>query len=74
MQALMLDPRFKSLILIFNSFIGSELGVAIATKYDRKSLYSTLLILITIYIHYLKLKVLLLINLMKTIVWISLKW
>jgi hypothetical protein len=34
----MLDPRFKSLILISNS-IGHELGVAIATKFDKKSLY-----------------------------------
>jgi len=42
MQALMLDPRFKSLVLISNSFIGSELGVTIGTKFDRKSLYSIL--------------------------------
>jgi hypothetical protein len=41
MQALMLDPRFKSLILISNS-IGHELGVAIATKFERKSLYCIL--------------------------------
>jgi hypothetical protein len=44
MQALMLDPRFKSLILIFNSFIGHELGVAIVIKFERKSLYSILLL------------------------------
>jgi hypothetical protein len=44
MQALMLDPRFKILIFISNYFIGSELGVAIATKFDRKSLYSILLL------------------------------
>ncbi len=42
MQALMLDPRFKSLIFVSNSFIGRELGVAIATKFDRKFLYSIL--------------------------------
>jgi hypothetical protein len=39
MQALMLDPRFKSLILISNPFIDHELGVAIAIKFDEKSLY-----------------------------------
>jgi len=44
MQALMLDTRFKSLIFISNSFIGRELGVAIATKFDRKFLYSILLL------------------------------
>jgi hypothetical protein len=39
MQALMLNPRFKSLILISNFFIGHELGVAITTKFERKFLY-----------------------------------
>jgi hypothetical protein len=39
-QALMLGPRFKNLILISNSFIGHELGVAIA-----KSLKGNLYIL-----------------------------
>jgi hypothetical protein len=34
MQALMFDRRFKILIFISNSFIGRELGVAIATKFD----------------------------------------
>jgi hypothetical protein len=38
MLALMLDPRFKSLILIF-SFIDHEHGVAIVEKYDKKSFF-----------------------------------
>jgi hypothetical protein len=38
----MLDPRFKSLISISSSIIGYELGMAIATKVDKKSLYSIL--------------------------------
>ncbi len=42
MQSLMLDPRFKSLISISSSIIGYELGMAIATKVDKKSLYSIL--------------------------------
>jgi len=44
MQALMLDPRFKSLILISNYFIGHEFRVTIVTKFERKSLYSILLL------------------------------
>jgi hypothetical protein len=40
----MLNPKFKSLILISNFFIGHELGVAIATKFENKSLYSILLL------------------------------
>jgi hypothetical protein len=44
MQTLMLDLRFKRLILISNSFIGHELGVAIATKFERKSLNCILLL------------------------------
>jgi hypothetical protein len=42
LQVLMLDPRFKSLKLIF-SFIGCEHEVAITEKYDRKSLFLMLL-------------------------------
>jgi hypothetical protein len=41
MFSLMLDPRFKSLSLV-SSFIGREQGVAIAEKYDLKSLYPML--------------------------------
>jgi hypothetical protein len=44
MQALMLDPRFLSSILISNSFIGRELGLAMAKKFDGKSLYPVLLL------------------------------
>jgi hypothetical protein len=44
----MLDPRFKSLNLIF-FLIGCEHGVAIVEKYDRKSLFPTFLI----YYHHL---------------------
>jgi hypothetical protein len=42
MLALMLDPRFKSLILIF-SCIHHEHGVAIVEKYDKKSFFPMLL-------------------------------
>jgi hypothetical protein len=42
MLSLMLDPRFKSLCLVF-SFIGREQGVAIVEEYDSKSLYPMLL-------------------------------
>ncbi len=42
MLSLMLDPRFKSLCLVF-SFIGREQGVAIVEEYDNKSLYTMLL-------------------------------
>jgi hypothetical protein len=42
MQALILDPKFKSFILIFIFFIGRELGVAIATKFVRKFIHSIL--------------------------------
>jgi hypothetical protein len=38
MLVLMLEPRLKSLILIF-SFINHELGVTIATHYERKYLF-----------------------------------
>ncbi len=38
MEAFMLDSRFKSLILISNSFLATKLRVAIATKFDRKFL------------------------------------
>jgi hypothetical protein len=51
MHALMLDPRFKSLILIFNYFLILELGVAIATKFDRKFLYSILLLIFYHHFH-----------------------
>ncbi len=44
MEGFMFDPRFKSLILIFNSFIGHELRAAIATQFDRKFLYYILLL------------------------------
>ncbi len=42
MQALMLDPNFKSLKLIF-SFFHCEHEVAITEKYNRKSLFLMLL-------------------------------
>jgi len=42
MVALMLDPIFKSLILI-SSFIHHEHGVAVAEKYDKKSIFPMLL-------------------------------
>ncbi len=42
MLTLMLDPRFKNLILI-SSFIDREHGVAIAEKYDKKSFFPMLL-------------------------------
>jgi hypothetical protein len=48
MLALILDPRFKSLKVIF-FLIGCEHGVAIVEKYDRKSLFSMFLI----YYHHL---------------------
>jgi hypothetical protein len=38
---LMLNLRLKSLRIIF-SFVGKEQGVALATEYDRKSLYPML--------------------------------
>jgi hypothetical protein len=38
---LLLDPRFKSLHIIF-SFIGREQRVALVKEYDRKTLYSLL--------------------------------
>jgi hypothetical protein len=38
----MLNPRFKSLHLIF-SFIGYEEGLIIVKEYDKKSLYTMLL-------------------------------
>jgi hypothetical protein len=42
MLSLMLDPRFKSLCLIF-SFIGYGEGVNIVEEYDIQSLYRMLL-------------------------------
>jgi hypothetical protein len=39
MLTFILDPRFKSLKLIF-SFIVHKYGVAIIKEYDRKSLFS----------------------------------
>jgi hypothetical protein len=42
MLSLMLDPRFKTLHLV-SSFIGREQGKAIMEKYDKKSLFPTLL-------------------------------
>jgi len=41
MISLMLDPRFKSLRIVF-SFVGREQGVVLVEKYDRKSLYPML--------------------------------
>jgi hypothetical protein len=38
MLSLMLDPKFKSLCLIYY-FSGCEEGVVITKKYDRKFLY-----------------------------------
>jgi len=38
MLALMLDPRFNNLCLMF-SFIGRDQGVAIVKQYDIMSLY-----------------------------------
>jgi hypothetical protein len=73
MLTLMLDPIFKRLRLIF-FLIGGELGVAIATKYDKKSLF---LMLLKSYHHLhplLQLKVPLLSHLMKTTIWIFLRW
>jgi hypothetical protein len=48
MLALILDPRSKSLKLIFFS-IGCEHGVSIVEKYDRKSLFPMFLM----YYHHL---------------------
>jgi hypothetical protein len=42
MLALMLDPRFKSLCLMY-SFIGHDQGIAIVEQYDTMSLYSMLM-------------------------------
>jgi hypothetical protein len=42
MLCLMLNLRFKSLHIIF-SFFGHEEGVNIVEKYDRRSLYPTIL-------------------------------
>jgi hypothetical protein len=42
MLALMLDPRLKSLHLVF-SFIGHDQGVAIVEQYDTMSLYFMLM-------------------------------
>jgi hypothetical protein len=42
MLSLMLDPRFKSLHLIF-SFIGREEGISIVDEYDKRTLYPMLL-------------------------------
>jgi hypothetical protein len=42
MLYLMLDPRFRSLHLIF-SFVGLEECVSIRDEYDRKTLYPMLL-------------------------------
>jgi len=41
MILLMLDPRFKSLHIIF-SFVGRGQGVALVEEYDRKTLYPML--------------------------------
>ncbi len=47
MLALMLDPRFESLKLIYY-FIGHEHGVAIINKYDKKKIvYHVLKVLST---------------------------
>ncbi len=42
MLALMLDPRFKSLHLVF-SFIGRDQGIAIVEQYDTMSSYLMLM-------------------------------
>jgi hypothetical protein len=41
MISLMLDPKFKSLHIIF-SFVGREQGVTLIEEYDRKTLYPML--------------------------------
>jgi len=51
METFMFNPRFKSLILIFNSFIACELRAAIATQFDRKFLYSILFLKFNHHLH-----------------------
>jgi hypothetical protein len=43
MIILMLDPRYENLCLVF-SFVEKEQGVALVEEYDRKSLYTMLVI------------------------------
>jgi hypothetical protein len=75
MKALMLDARFKRLISISNSIIGHELGMALATKVDKKSLYSILLLKSYQHLHPLsKIESSFVIKFNEEIVWISLKW
>ncbi len=40
--ALMLDPRYKNLILV-STFVGKELGIAIAKMYDKKTFFPLVL-------------------------------
>jgi hypothetical protein len=69
----MLDPRFKTLCLVF-SLIGREQRNAIIEKYDTKSLFLIFLSVIIICILWLNLKgVLLIKELKRTTIWISLR-
>jgi hypothetical protein len=73
MLSLMLDPRFKTFCLMF-SLIGREQRKAIIEKYDKKSLFLIFLNVIIICILWLNLKrVLLMKELKRTTVWISLR-
>jgi len=65
MLALKLDFKFKSLVLMYYFINHEQHGVAKARNYDRKPCFLCSWNLISIYIHYLRLKVLLFVELIK---------